>query len=70
MYEWSKLSLKERDMTEFYVHEQSLRLESSAFITGKVVLTETVKRCIVIMADIRYNLVTRQNLNLRKHKNH
>ncbi|XP_068727410.1 gamma-aminobutyric acid receptor subunit alpha-5-like [Montipora capricornis] len=33
-YEWSKLSLKERDMTEFYVHEQSLRLESSAFITG------------------------------------
>ena len=33
-YEWIKVSLKEHDMTEFYVEKQILRLESTSFITG------------------------------------
>ncbi|XP_066015169.1 gamma-aminobutyric acid receptor subunit rho-2 isoform X1 [Pocillopora verrucosa] len=34
LYEWIKVSLKEHDMTEFYVEKQILRLESTSFITG------------------------------------
>lgn len=33
-YEWIKVSLKEHDMTEFYVEKQILRLESTLSITG------------------------------------
>ena len=33
-YQWIKVSLKEHDMTEFYVKKQILRLESTSFITG------------------------------------
>ncbi|CAH3116662.1 unnamed protein product [Pocillopora meandrina] len=34
LYEWIKVSLKEHDMTEFYVEKQILRFESTSFITG------------------------------------
>lgn len=34
MYKWIKVSLKEHDMTEFYVEKQIIRLESTSFITG------------------------------------
>ncbi|XP_015758681.1 PREDICTED: glycine receptor subunit alpha-1-like [Acropora digitifera] len=33
-YEWSSVKLKEKDMTEFYVDKESLRAESTMFITG------------------------------------
>ena len=33
-YEWIKAHLREHEMTEFYVEKQTLRLESSSFITG------------------------------------
>ena len=34
MYRWSKVSLTEKDMTEFYVVKEILRLEATSFITG------------------------------------
>ena len=33
-YEWTKVHLREHDMTEFYVEKQIHRLESTSFITG------------------------------------
>ncbi|KAK2569732.1 hypothetical protein P5673_005570 [Acropora cervicornis] len=33
-YEWSSVKLREKDMTEFYVDKESLRAESTIFITG------------------------------------
>ena len=33
-YKWIKVSLREHDMTEFYVEKQIVRLESTSFITG------------------------------------
>lgn len=33
-YQWTKLFLREHDMTEFYVEKQTLRLEPTSFITG------------------------------------
>ncbi|XP_067026321.1 glycine receptor subunit alpha-3-like isoform X1 [Acropora muricata] len=33
-YEWSSVKLREKDMTEFYVDKESLKVESTMFITG------------------------------------
>ncbi|XP_078353528.1 gamma-aminobutyric acid receptor subunit gamma-1-like isoform X2 [Oculina patagonica] len=33
-YKWIKVSLREHDMTEFYVEKETHRLESTAYITG------------------------------------
>ena len=33
-YEWTKVHLREHDMTEFYVEKQIVSLESTSFITG------------------------------------
>ena len=38
LYEWSKVSLKEHDMTEFYVEKQVIRMEPTSFITGEYTL--------------------------------
>ena len=52
-YEWIKVSLKEHDMTEFYVEKQILRLESTSFITG----SSGIYFLIIILDKIRLEIV-------------
>lgn len=53
LYEWIKVSLKEHDMTEFYVEKQILRLESTSFITG----SSGIYFLIIILDKIRLEIV-------------
>lgn len=52
-YEWIEVSLKEHDMTEFYVEKQILRLESTSFITG----SSGIYFLIIILDKIRLEIV-------------
>ena len=52
-YEWIKVSLKEHDMTEFYVEKQILRLESTSFITG----SSGIYFLIIILDKMRLEIV-------------
>lgn len=54
-YEWIKVSLKEHDMTEFYVEKQILRLESTSSITG----SSGIYCLIIILDEIRLEICPR-----------
>lgn len=53
LYEWIKVSLKEHDMTEFYVEKQILRFESTSFITG----SSGIYFLIIILDKMRLEIV-------------